>query len=250
MSTTTTELYSVNGIDLNTLAYNFTSLEGRLGTPSLRGANSEIAFGPDAFRSKWVGPRTEQWAMWIRNVDPADDSVGGRDQFRANLSALKKLLMGNPAVPLALQRIVADPDGLITQTATGECVAITPAPKWGGVFADVVVEIHIPDGLWRGDTGTQDLSGDTGLTVAGDCIVTATSIVTSGDFTMVNTTTGTGITYTGGAATIYPGTLLTDPGSAAGGIVPLTARWFDLVPGDNEITLSGAVTLNWQAGYQ
>ena len=122
--TTTDETWAVNGVILNKLAYNFTGLGGRLNTPSIRGANSPSPLGADRFRPHWYGPRDETWEMWVSAADPLTDIFGGRTQANANLDEIKALFGGNPAIPLAVTRVVRLPAGLTTRT----CEAFLSGP--------------------------------------------------------------------------------------------------------------------------
>lgn len=71
MTATTTETLTVDGVLLNTLAKNVSSLTGRLRTPPKRTANIVIPQRNGVLRTprKWYGPNTLNLPMWVVGSD-------------------------------------------------------------------------------------------------------------------------------------------------------------------------------------
>ena len=251
MTATTTETWSVNGTVLNTLAYNFGGLGGRLDGVVLRGKNAQVPYGADTFRSHWYGPRQEQWDMWISDRDPSTDAVGGRAQANTNLDAIKALFQGNPNQTLAVARVVSTTAGLATRTCDAICTGFKVRPNQGGAFFRVTVDVEIPSGLWLGSAGTQTISALTTVTVGGTALVTPDLLTITGNVTVSNSTTNTGFTYTGTGCVFHPKTWTTDTATDISNFSPASLQPLLLAAGDNsiDVTGGGSIQIDWTEGY-
>ena len=91
---TTPNYWAVDGVPLNTYAYNIATLTGRTGTIPMRGEDSEQPFRPGrAFRPKVPDSRTLPLSMWVLGLDP-ETAAPGADvgaQFMSNLRKLERL---------------------------------------------------------------------------------------------------------------------------------------------------------------
>lgn len=116
--TTTTEVLTVNGVILNTLAKNIESLTGRLRTPAKRTANVVVPGRHGAVRT--TGKKYDQnvivLPMWVIGCDD-DGSIptlsSDRREFFARVNELVQLFSGNGDVPLDIRH--TQPDGSIRQ---------------------------------------------------------------------------------------------------------------------------------------
>lgn len=96
MVNTTSDYWSVDGVSLHTLAWNISTLAGRMAPPPLRGTDIVI---PYAIGERWVekipGSRIMPLAMWIKGSDENGGVPEGRTarmQFDDNWRALQNLL--------------------------------------------------------------------------------------------------------------------------------------------------------------
>lgn len=122
MTNTTTELLTVNGVNLKTLAKNVETLGATLQVPARRGDATPVAGRHGALGStrNYYEPRTMPWPMWVQGTD--DDGlvpVGQtrRTQFYKNLDTLTRLF-AQPSLDIRHTL----PDNSIRQIF-GKCVA-------------------------------------------------------------------------------------------------------------------------------
>ena len=203
MTVLTTETFKVGATVLNLYAYNFETFDGRMNGPAIRGTDLEGPRGADRYRPRWYGPKHETWSMIVLASDPATDIDGGRAQANANLHQLKRLFIGNPGVPLVLEKKVAVPGGLITLSASAalaEGDAFRVSTERGGEQHSLTIELLITAGYWSGNAGSASTPGT--VTVGGTARVTPSLITLGGSATVTNITTNTGFVYVGPACTI------------------------------------------------
>lgn len=268
---TTTETVSVDGVVLNTLAYNIETLSGREGIPAKRGENSSVAYRHGKrWKRKFFEEKTETWAMWVRGCDEDGlvPAYGDRAEFNANLQMLKQLF-GKIDSELVLQRKIEMPSGLLTLNARGECTG-TMDPQIVGnrpTLARFTADVLMADPFWYAAAVAVNVSL-AGLTVdnPGTTPTDRMTIRFNGPCTnprLTNTTRGLYVQYTGTLASgeyveldvreflatkksdsnIYTNAV----GSVEhGGSIP----WFELGPGDNVLEFnSGNVDVTYYPAY-
>lgn len=152
---TTEETLSVNGVVLNTLAYNISTLAGRLRAPALRTENIQVPgrHGSLRTRRKFYDEGEIVLPMWVRDTDE-DELVSSREIFYSNIDRLTKLFRPGSGL---LEVIHTLPDSS-TRRAMAECTeAIDLSPKGRGL-ANFSVALKVPSVFWE-DTSTvsQDL---------------------------------------------------------------------------------------------
>ena len=188
MTLTTTELYIVDGLELNTYAYNIRTLSGRESTPPVVGENREVVGRAGAsWQRKDYGPRQEAWAMWVLGCDvdggfPSTHSR--RAEFNENLEQLKRVF-GVRHRQLVLEKRKEFPDGLRTYSALGEVVdVIDPETMAGGTRATFSVGMLLADPFWYlpTESATFDSAGAT-VTNPGTAIAQKMTIVFTGPLT-------------------------------------------------------------------
>lgn len=257
MTLTTLETYSVDGVELNTYAWNLRTLSGRSGTPPVIGENRQVVGRSGrSWQRKDYDERTETWAMWVLGCDedgefPVEHST--RAQFNANLEALK-LLFGVRHRQLALEKKLLLPDGLSTRTALGEVIdVIDPDMVAGGTRATFSVSMRLADPFWYlpEETLTIDSTGATlihpGTAIAQRMVITFTGPLTFPRLT--NTTTGVSVrlnrSIDAGVSVELDTDLFTAVDSAENNLIASVFQygsdwWMELLPGENELTLENS----------
>lgn len=148
MTTTTAETLTVNGVNLNTLAKNITSLTGRLRAPALRTENVTV---PGRHGTVWVpNKRYEEGQivlpMWVKGSDDSETTIG-RTVFYDNVDMLTQLF--RPGAGL-LEVIHTLPDES-ERRCLAECTeAINLTMVAGGLYpyATFSVALRVPDAFW------------------------------------------------------------------------------------------------------
>lgn len=153
---TTVEYWDVDGVPLNSYAYNISTLTGRTGTTGLRGDDMEHAYRPGrTFTPKVADSRTLTLMMWVQGSDP--NTVGQVTgsmpaQFQTNLRMLLNLFY-TPRRQFSLTKRWIDNDGLHVATAKGQVVnAIEPTFNRG--HAVLPVEVYLTDPFFYDTTET------------------------------------------------------------------------------------------------
>lgn len=154
MTATTSETLSVNGVNLNTLAKNITSLTGRLRAPALRTDNVTVPGRHGSLRT--VNKRYEEGQivlpMWVRGNDDDEASVG-RETFFTNVDTLTQLFRPGAGLLTVLHTL---PDGS-QRRALAECTeAINLTMVSGGEwpYATFSVALRVPSVFWEDVTAT------------------------------------------------------------------------------------------------
>lgn len=265
MTLTTTETVTVDGVDLNTLAYNIETLSGRDALPPRRGENKGIAYRQGKrWNRKQFDQKVETWAMWVRgcDVDGVVPGTGDRAEYNKNLFMLKQLF-GKIHAPLALQRKILMPSGLLVLTAEGECNGTMEPTIVGNraTLARFTADIEMADPFWYGAQMAVPVSTALSFNNPGTAITTK-MVVRLGPGTnakLTNLQTGTWLQYQG---TIPAGSYVdidTDLFTAKGnGVTNEIAKirhggswsWMDLLPGVNNFTLTaGTATITTKPAY-
>lgn len=150
---TTLEYWDIDGVPLNTYAYNIASLSGRTGTTGLRGEDAEQAYRPGrAFRPKVPDSRTLTLTMWVQGTDPDTAVVAAdkRAQFQSNLNSLMNLFYSSRRQLVVTKRWV-DLSGIHVATALGQVISPI-SPVHTVARAVFVVEIFLADPFFYDDT--------------------------------------------------------------------------------------------------
>lgn len=258
MTVTTTETVSVDGVVLNTLGYNLTTLTGRSGIPPRRGENVEVAYRQGRY---WVAKsfdqRQETWSMFIvgADVNGLVPAQGARAQFNENLRLLKGMF-GVRQRLLTLEKKLELVSGLVTLSAAAECVnTLDPSSMAGGTRAVFSADLVFPDPFWYRPQIIESI-GSAGATVThpGNVEATKMTIRFIGPLTnpqLTNTTRSpeVWVSYAGSVLAGQTIEIDTEAFTAVlGGGVNLVGNirhegsvwWMELLPGANVMTLTNS----------
>ena len=149
MTTTTADTLTVNGVVLNTLAKNITTLTGRLRAPALRTDNISVPGRHGTIRTP--NKRYEEGQiilpMWVRGCDDDEGNVS-RAQFFENVDTLTHLFRPGSGMLTVVHTL---PDGS-QRRCIAECTeAINLTMQAGGEFpyATFSVALRVPSVFWE-----------------------------------------------------------------------------------------------------
>ena len=257
MTLTTVEVYTVDGVDLNTYAWNLQTLTGRQSTPPVVGENRQVVGRPGAsWERKDFGERVETWAMWVLGCDedgmfPVEHSR--RAQFNANLDALKRLF-GVRHRQLSLTKRLQFPEGLRTYTALGEVVdVIEPQTVAGGTRATLSVSMKLADPFWYlpEEVAVIDSAGAT-VDNPGSAVAQKMLLSFEGPLTfpkLTNETTGVSVrlnrSIDSGVTVELDTDLFTAVDNSDQNLIASVFQygsdwWMELLPGENVLTLTNS----------
>lgn len=156
---TTSEILTVDGVVLNTLAKNIESLAGRLHVPGKRTANQVIPekHGSLHVANKMYEPNILVLPMWVRGCDDDGQIPSGNagDEFYENLDELSNLFMGDGLKDVRHTL----PDGAVRQ-CFAEVLSAIDFSTWAGRLGKFSVEMEVPDVFWQDlDPGFQASPG-------------------------------------------------------------------------------------------
>lgn len=156
MVQTTADLFSVDGVVLNTLAKNIESITGRLMTPTRRGTNTQLpGRNGEVSSEKTFGPGFISLPMWVAGCDDDGEIPSGstaRKAFFANVAELSRLFIGRNDL-LDVRQI--GPDGTTRQCWAEVLDAINFAhSSFSDPYGKFAVNLTVPDSFWR-DTEDQ-----------------------------------------------------------------------------------------------
>lgn len=147
---TTDDYWEVDGVPLNTYAYNISSLAGRFSTPPLRGDDQAQAFRPGrAFRPKVADSRTVPLAMWVQGSDPSQVNAPSSPQFLSNLRMLLKLFY-TPGRQFELTRRWTDLEGQHVVKAKGQVLGAIDPSFQGSMHSAMVIDVFLADPFYYG----------------------------------------------------------------------------------------------------
>ena len=246
MTITTAETLTANGVVLNTLAYNVSTLTGRLRTPARRGGNVEVPARHGALRvpGKKFAQAEVVLPMWVVGADE-DGLVPASGPARARLFVnVDKLTRVFGAELVELVHTL--PDGSQRRVLGEVTEVIDFTSMAAGSRAEFAVTVTVPDGFWSDVAAvTASLSG------TGDWSPAAFAAATAPMDDLLVTFTGpsnnpliqSGAVWVRYGAVLSAGQSVTlDCGawslSGGGGLVPShgavshggDARWFVLLP--------------------
>lgn len=153
---TTEETLTVNGVVLNTLAHNISSLTGRLQVPALRTDNISVPgrHGVVRTRRKMYEEGQVILPMWVRDTD-ADGENPNRETLFDNIDKLTKLFRPGSGL---LEVVHTLPDGS-KRRVMAECTQAIDLSTKGRSMATYSVALRVPSVFWEDETQVvQDLS--------------------------------------------------------------------------------------------
>lgn len=169
MTVTTAETVTVDGLVLNTLAYNISTRGGRYTTPDVRTKNIEVGgrHGTVRVRSKKFQQGVFTMSMWVRGANEdgsvPDNSNGlSRRIFQNNLDILMQTFTRRSGLLDIRQTL---PDGTVRQCFGEVLAAIDPQSKSVQPMAVFSVAITIPSAFWQ-DLNPVTYTSPLGLTAS------------------------------------------------------------------------------------
>lgn len=143
---TTGETLSVNGTVLNTLAYNISTLAGRLRAPNLRTENIVVPGRHGTLRTprKMYEEGQIVLPMWVRDTD-VDDANPSRGQLFENIDLLSKLFRPGQGL---LEVVHTLPDGSARRAMAESTEVIDFVPRGSGM-AQFSVSLKVPGVFWE-----------------------------------------------------------------------------------------------------
>ena len=275
MTNTTDTYWDVDGVSLQTLAFNIVTLGGdRLAPPPLRGGNVQVPYSPG---QRWVPKQVDQrsislgmWVIGAREDGSVPTTQLARRQFDDNWQKLRKLLW-TPLREIVLTKRFYVSGVLKTAQAKAQFRSGLEPMMSGPARAQFTVDLALADPYFYSTEVSTPLStGSQVVSVEGDDRTRKIKIHVVGPRTNVkirNDTLGIDVEYHDALLTgdtldidVAAFTSSTDPDATAPfnseGSIRATgdAFWLLLAPGDNTIIVSsdsgsGAVTLTHQAAW-
>jgi len=151
MAVSTAETVSVDGVVLNTYAYNISTITGRMTTPDLRTKNVEIPgrHGTLRVRNKKFQEGSFTLTMWVKGA-LSDGSVPTqkiqRRLFYENLDMLMQVFTRRTGL-INIQQV--KPDGSVRQCDAEVLAVITPESSAANPLAKFNVAFTLPNPFWR-----------------------------------------------------------------------------------------------------
>lgn len=208
----------VDGVRIDTYAFNIVSRTGRYNIPSNRGANYTLPGrnGVVYVPNKPTEPLQTGFAMWVVGTDPLTGTIPRthaqkRTQFESNMNTLLRTFSRKSGL---LRIVAAQPDGSTRECYAELSDAVAPTIQAGGTRSELAVVFDIPSGSWQ-DTSmtastspvgaslpkTWDITELAGMTaLCEDAVVTVTGPIINprvtdtdtGAYVQLNLTLGTG----------------------------------------------------------
>lgn len=262
MVNSTTEYWSVNGVSIQTLAFNVETWGGSLqAPPALRGSDTTIPFVPgQRLQRRMPTARTLQFSMWVQGSD-ADGKVPAsgtqRTNFEKNWKMLRDLFW-NQGEPVTLTRRWKEFGSSTVQTASATAIfagGLSP-DMTGRTRAVFSVDMLLPDPFFYGNIVTLTFPAGTASsitpTILGDYPtdrITITFRATRENPRLTNVTDSN--------SWVQFNTTVTGTNTAVLNVKDWTARegsvnsikkvkfqgknksWFTLYPGTQQLALSG-----------
>lgn len=149
MTATTTETLSVNGVVLNTLAKNISSLTGRLRAPALRTDNVIVPGRHGTIRTP--NKRYEEGQiilpMWVRGMDDNGGTVS-RTQFFKNLDSLTQLFRPGAGLLTVIHTLPDASQRRVLAECT-EAIDTTSVSGGGMPYGTFSVALRVPGVFWE-----------------------------------------------------------------------------------------------------
>jgi hypothetical protein len=205
MTVTTETYWSVNGVPLNTLAYNVTTWGGDLqAPPPLRGEDLTIPYRPgQVLQSRRPDGRSLSFSMWVLGADEdgnVPENKTMRAEFEKNFKMLRNLFW-NQGRPVSITKRWRDYDTGALQTATATGIfsnGLAPTMN-GGLRASFSVDFFLPDPFFYGPEVTVNFAATSTsnqtFTVLGDFETTVVLLTVNGARTNFRWTNNTESVY-------------------------------------------------------
>lgn len=151
ISQTTDEFWDVDGVGLNTFAWNLSTFDGRSGIPLLKGDNIVSGDRPGAkWRRKPADQRTITLAMWVQGVNLQGHPVNDmREVFNANHRAIKKMFaVFDRQIVLTRRLRLPPPDDNVVLTALVEPASNLDVTMQGPAHATMTIDLLMADPFW------------------------------------------------------------------------------------------------------
>lgn len=148
---TTDEFWEVDGVGLNTYAWNISTFDGRSGIPVTRGDNIISGDRPGAkWRRKPPDQRTITLAMWVQGTNALGHSVNDlRAVFNANHRAIKRMFGVYDRQLVITRRLrLPPPDNDIVLTALAEPLSSLEVTMQGPAHATMTIDLRLADPFW------------------------------------------------------------------------------------------------------
>lgn len=150
MTATTTETLTVNGVVLNTLAKNITSLTGRLRAPALRTDNVTVPGRHGTIRTP--NKRYEEGQivlpMWVIGLDDNGSPTNGRTQFYKNLDTLTQLFRPGAGL-LTMVHTLPDTTQRRALVECTEAIDLTAVSGGNVPYGNFSVALRVPAVFWE-----------------------------------------------------------------------------------------------------
>lgn len=274
MTNSTTEYWSVDGVSLQTFAFDIETVGGdRLAPPKLRGSDLTIPSQPgDVWVPKEADSRTITLDMWVlgTNDDGTIPTGTVREKWDANFRMLRTLLW-TPRRQFTLTKRFYVDGVLKTATAKGEYAGGLSPKMTGRTRGEFSVDIRLADPYFYSAAKSVTLStGDNNVVVEGDDLTRNILIHVDGPRKNVkirNKTLGVEVEYLGDLSTgddldidVRAFTSTTSPSSlypfnSIGSIRHAgSPSWLLLAPGTNVVNVSsetgiGSVSMSYQEAW-
>lgn len=190
MVNSTDTYWSVNGVSLQTLAFNVSTWGGDLqAPPPLRGGDLVIPYRPgEVFQTRRPSGRSMTFNMWVLGADvngKIPTNMTMRAQFESNLKLLRNLFW-NQGRQVSITKRWKEPGSSVVQTATAKAIFSGGfAPTMNGALrATYSVEMYLSDPFFYGDEETVNFSATSAptvnITVPGDYETTVATMQFNG----------------------------------------------------------------------
>lgn len=264
MANSTPEYWDIDGVSLHQYGWSVATFGGsRYDLPPRRGENIRFAYRPGAVhRNKLADSRTVELVMWLAGCDPATGNATGDAALAFNDSwdFLRRLVWRADGSQVALTRrwflTVGGSKTLVAATAQAE-VADTMAPAMTGrTRADFTMSLLLADPFYYGAQVTTVISGSATVVNPGHDLAAHNhmEIDLSSGARLTNTSVTPNVwVQSAGGGTLNVGAFTAFAGgtNVVGGVTQSGARrWMVLIPGNNNLTVSGGTaTIRFRPPY-
>lgn len=252
MTNTTDEYLSVDGVSLQTYAYNLSTRGEREGSPPVRGTDILIPSRPGRrYVPKEVDSRILPLSGWVIGADP-DGTVRDAAKLRSNWRMLRRLLYGNARSERVLTKRWREAGAMVTAEGRGQMLDELLPSHTGPQRATFKAELYMADPFFYGPEVTVTLARNVPQTivVAGDERTSAIKVRFQNALTAARVTVGQ--QWVGYSALAAAANALVDVSEltsleTVGSVVTPTlgkvshgpgAPWLHLYPGSNTLTLT------------
>jgi len=257
MTNTTQTFWDINGVSLNTYAYNISTLGGgRTNVPALRGDNITVPYRRgEVFISKIADSRDITLGMWVSGNDeaglpPADGNIEA--QWQANLDKLRNL-MWTEVNELTLRKRFWRGGSIVSATAQVQFTrGLEPAMDTVGL-SKVTATFHLADPFFYGAEEEIGFSDETiVVAVNGDVSTQYITLDIGAGVEMVNQAPSPDISISSSVAASLDVRSRRVNGISSPALVTTSGsdQWFSLYPGNNTIVCNnGDATMTYRPAY-